>query len=322
MQCKHRDVYSTMLLRLPGGVAVPSSDVSWKAFLSQTGQQQWGTIYVCPSRGKNNSLHLLTLQGPPGRPGLPGSDGVPGPPGTILMLPVSSATFHCLISFTCLHTLHSRHPPMNLVHLVSLPHSTSSRPRDYHLISFKQQITCLVNASQPIGVEPVTEALGGLMTNCVCACVSACAFMCVCERSMLLSYHICVCETWWQLYRFNRNKLYFIDQERPLDAPLCKKRQVNLLFHCAFFLFFTVPCWRRGTQGPCGFSPGSSGSGHPVSGQGQYQWLMWQQVKMINFCDFYTFVYLLVIFLQPNVQIEIENYIYDVIWYYLKEKHD
>lgn len=48
---------------------------------------------------------------------------------------------------------------MNLLHLVSLPHCITSRPKDCSLIFFGLQITYLVNVSQCNGVEPVTEAI-------------------------------------------------------------------------------------------------------------------------------------------------------------------
>lgn len=80
------------------------------------------------------SLPPPILQGLPGRPGLPGSDGVPGPPGTILMLPVSPATFLMPTGLAVLfhsHTVHSSSQALAYeLHFVSLPHSSTSRPRE------------------------------------------------------------------------------------------------------------------------------------------------------------------------------------------------
>lgn len=85
--------------------------------------------------------------------------------------------FSVAVSHACsVCALSLEHESANsLLHLLRWPHSIASGPKDGGLIFFGLQITCIVNVSRGNGVEPVTEALKGLVTHicvCVCRCVS------------------------------------------------------------------------------------------------------------------------------------------------------
>ena len=158
---------------------------------------------------------------------------------------------------------------MNLLHLGRLPHSITSRPRDHNLIFFGLQITYLVNVSQCNGVEPVTEPLKCMVTH-ICVCVCACESFTVFTKKYL------------NTHTHTRG-----DHKMPHSV----KRDESICFKTFFVvLWLTVPCRRWGTQRTCGFSPGSSGSGHSVSGQGKCLVLMWpsflvkRTLRTVIFC--------------------------------------